>query len=320
MDFLVSSEPRGYLKKAAIFLFAVVFHVVGFYFLLHAKFHYKIYQYEPRVAVLLAPPEIIRVPKLPRRLTEAVRPPVPVVIRPGQKGEPAPAEASAKAGQIQSQELAGRGVAGGGAAQGGQAGGSGAAGGTAGPAAGGQVGALASGFALTFPSGTALNLSKPSGSSLESYLNPRGYQAGASVDFSKYLRSGISSLLPSGPGGGKPGGGSAGTGGQAGGASVSINVKAIDLAPWANIVLNRIQRNWSVAQSEGGTTKGEVQVSVLIAKNGDLLAVEVGISSKIDVLDQAALKAVNLSGPFPPLPVNFPNDSLSMDFVFQYGD
>jgi len=320
MELLVSSERQGYVKKAAIFLFAVAFHVIGFYVLLHAKFHYRIYQYGPPVAVLFAPPDIVKIPRLPRKLTEAARPSAPVIVRPGQGVQPTP-ETSAKPGQAQGQGLPGQGAAGGGAGQGGQAGGTGGPGGAAENA--GQALSLASGFGLTFPSGSALNLSKPTGNPLESYLNPRGYEAGGNVDFSKYLRSGISSLLPSGPNTGKPGGGRGGGGvggtGQAGGGSVAINVRAYDLGPWANVVLNRIQKNWSVSHSGEGEIKGEVWVSALISKSGELLGAEIELSSKVETLDQAALKAVNSSGPFPALPANFPDGSLAMDFVFQYG-
>jgi TonB family protein len=56
-----------------------------------------------------------------------------------------------------------------------------------------------------------------------------------------------------------------------------------------------------------------------MARNGDLLAVEIETPSKVDALDQAALRALQASGPFPPLPADFPKSSLDMVFVFQYG-
>jgi protein TonB len=116
-----------------------------------------------------------------------------------------------------------------------------------------------------------------------------------------------------------PGSGGRG-GGQARRASVSINVRNYNLAPWASDVLNRIQRNWSVAQTGESHWKGEVGIFVLMAKNGELLAIELESTSKIDVLDQAAMKSLQLSAPFPALPADFPNASLEMIFAFHYGD
>jgi len=83
--------------------------------------------------------------------------------------------------------------------------------------------------------------------------------------------------------------------------------------------MNKIQKNWSIVQSGEIGWRGEVGVSVLVAKSGQLLAIDVTSTSKIDLLDQAALKALDLSGPFPALPKDFPNSSLDVYFVFQYG-
>jgi protein TonB len=81
----------------------------------------------------------------------------------------------------------------------------------------------------------------------------------------------------------------------------------------------RIQKNWSLGQEAFAGYIGEVGVTVMMSKAGELLAVEIGASSKIDLLDQAAVKAVRLSAPFPSLPPDFPNSSLEMYLVFQYG-
>jgi len=182
----------------------------------------------------------------------------------------------------------------------------------------GAAGAWRPGFALTYPKRTPLDLGKPSENSLEDFLKPSRYQTRTDIDFSKYLGSHVPLSGPPG-GGGTPGAGGKGPGGQARGASVSLNIARYDFSPWANEVMNRIQKNWSLGQSSTGSWKGEVGISVLMTKSGELLAVEVASTSKVDVLDQAALRALQMSAPFPPLPADFPNARLEMYFVFQYG-
>jgi TonB family protein len=135
---------------------------------------------------------------------------------------------------------------------------------------------------------------------------------------------GVASLLR--PGGARPRpGGRVGTGvatgekGTGGGAAEPENVIRYDFTPWANDIVNKIQSQWSVAQSENAGWKGEVGVNVIIKKNGELLAAEIAKSSNIDIFDEAALRALRLCAPFPPLPPDFPADRLEMYFVFQYG-
>lgn len=101
---------------------------------------------------------------------------------------------------------------------------------------------------------------------------------------------------------------------------MALNVPSVDFSAWGEIVLNKIQRNWALDAGLGTAWKGEVGVTVLVARNGELLAVEIDAPTKIDFLDQAALRAVRSSGPFPPLPAKYLNSSLEVYLVFKYGD
>jgi outer membrane biosynthesis protein TonB len=47
--------------------------------------------------------------------------------------------------------------------------------------------------------------------------------------------------------------------------------------------------------------------------------IEVIVTSKIDALDQAAVRALELSLPFPALPADFPASNVEVYFIFQYG-
>lgn len=290
--------------------------MAGFYVFLHVKFTYKIYKYKEKAAdVILLPKEYFRFPTNAKQRTETAGPRQPLIIKPGHDIPPA-GPTPKTAGQTSAQGPPSQPAAGP-EAQRLPIAGSGVESPQATSGEGGTSGALASGFSLIYPSNARLSLAKPSENSLEELLKPSRYQARPDINFSKYVRPGISPGIPAGGGIGSAGG--KGSGGQARGASVSLNVMRYDLSPWADEVMNKIQKNWSIAQTGYETSKGEVGISVLITKNGELLAVEIESASKIDVLDQAALHALRLSAPFPPLPADFPNSSLELYFVFQYG-
>lgn len=180
-----------------------------------------------------------------------------------------------------------------------------------------------SGFRLTYPKSSGLNLAKPSENSIEDLLKPERYRSWSDVDFSKYLGQ----VRKPAAGESGSGGGSGAVTGSAGGrlpgpsrgSRVVPNIVKYDFTPWANAVVIKIQRNWSLGQDAFSGHIGEVGVTILMSRTGELLAAEVMESSKSDLLDQAALKAVRLSAPFPPLPSDFPNSSLEMYLVFQYG-
>jgi TonB family protein len=91
-----------------------------------------------------------------------------------------------------------------------------------------------------------------------------------------------------------------------------------DITPWAESAIARVQRNWAIPPRQGNEEKKAVEISVSIAKSGELLSFEIRNSSGIPALDLAALRAINLSTPFPQLPDDFPLDRLDADLLFQY--
>jgi TonB family protein len=173
---------------------------------------------------------------------------------------------------------------------------------------------------LTYYKDSPLNLAKPSENSIESLLKPDRYRSWLGTDFNKYLGKVKGPTGTAGSQGGQLGsGGVAGAIGPLRGSQAPPNIVRYDFTPWANEVMIRVQKNWSLGQDAFAGFIGEVGVTVMMSKSGELLAVEIGESSKIDLLDQAAVKAIRLSAPFPPLPPDFPNSSLEMYLVFQYG-
>jgi len=175
---------------------------------------------------------------------------------------------------------------------------------------------LFSGFDLKFPVGSDLDLSKTTKEESEvggayEYKERRG------MDFSKYLRSDLSRILPST---GKSSSGRPGKGQTGRRARASFKVQGYDITPWAERVVNRIQSNWTVPLHQAASVSQAVGVSVIIDKNGKLTSTEILSSSRVDSLDQAAIEAIRLSSPFPSLPDDFPYKTLEAFFVFQYYD
>ncbi|MGD0782476.1 MAG: TonB family protein [Candidatus Aminicenantales bacterium] len=311
------SESAGERRKrlAVPLLVSAVLHGLVLYAAFTSRWHYKIFTYQerPREA-FLAPRELARFPFVKG---EPVRPPA----RPGEKAATRPVSAAPEGGaaatgrttpkRVEPAEQTGPGPMA-----------------APGPSAG--LPGPYTDFKLTYPSDARLSLSKSAGKIEDRYLPPPShYRTRTDIDFSKYARQGalLSSASSGGPGEG-PGGAGSGRPGQAGqrarrpspGGSVGLNVPGVDFSAWGEIVLNKIQRNWALDAGLGTAWKGEVGLSVLVGRNGDLLAVEIDVPTKIEFLDQAVLRAVRSSGPFPPLPAKYLNSSLEVYLVFKYGD
>lgn len=301
-----------YIKKAAIFLGSAVLHGLLFYFLLHAKINYRIYRYDKSgvATVFLLSRDAVPFPKAPKSGALVSPGPEPLIIKPGRTAAVA---AVPEAPGVKPEPGAPPGPPGPPVVE------------SKGEAAAERSGAaspgVSAGFGLTYPLGSQLKLTKPAETSIDEILRPGRYRTRTDIDFSKYLRPEPGAMVPSGRIGiGKSGSGGGGGGQWPGrGASVTLNVARYDLVPWATGIMTKIQQNWTLNNAEDSGYRAEVRVSVMMARNGDLLAVEIETSSKVEALDQAALHALQASGPFPALPADFPKSALDMVFVFQYG-
>jgi TonB family protein len=109
-----------------------------------------------------------------------------------------------------------------------------------------------------------------------------------------------------------------GGGGQK--ARASFRVEDYDIAPWAEQVVNTILLNWDIPYPQELGIKGVVGISVVIQKNGELYSARVVSSSLVLLLDEAALEALRKSAPFPPLPGDFHLERFEAYFEFHYGD
>lgn len=305
MESNISGDKSLFIRRVVIFLVSAALHGAGFYAILHVKLNYRIFKYQGRIMpAIILPEESIPMMRF-REPRTAVPATAPAIIKPARTGQPGTGGAAAP---VQPAEKTPAGLGGIGS------------GSRAVPGETALPGGASPGFRLVYRKGGRLDLSKPGESPVGPLLRPNRYTTGAGKNLAQYTRSGAA--FPSGPGavgGSGPARGGAQAGGATRGAGLPENIVRYNFSPWANAVINKLQQNWSIYQTSEGPWKGEVGISVTIAKNGDVLAAEVQDSSHIDLLDQAALKAVALSAPFPPLPADFPADSLAIYFVFQVG-
>ncbi len=111
-----------------------------------------------------------------------------------------------------------------------------------------------------------------------------------------------------------------GIGGTAQKMGASFRIEDYDISPWAEKVVNTVLTNWIIPYPKEMGVKGVVGISVIIDESGEILSAQVVNSSLILLLDEAALKALKKSNPFPFLPEDFPRKSLEAYFEFHYDD
>lgn len=292
----------------------MIVHIVGFDFILHYKFTYEIYRLkEKTVAAFIMPKEKIVMPGMKNLFAGTPAGDNRTALQPIGG---APSGAGGAGSQQKPAEP--RGIPG---AQAGRPEGLGLSPQSQAEARGvlKETRNLSSGFVLAVPPNSKLDLSKEIGNLEDSYLPHDKYRARTDINFSKYLYPGGAASSVTGVGGrpGRPGktGAKAYIGGPA-----PANIQKVDLSRWANAVMNRIQKNWSISTAGDFTWKGEVGITVLVGKTGNLTLIEVIAPSKNDALDQAAMRALEMSAPFPALPAEFPDSSLEVYFIFQYGN
>ncbi len=127
-------------------------------------------------------------------------------------------------------------------------------------------------------------------------------------------KGGSSSLGRTGSGT-KGGTGNIGNPGGGGGAPGIDALREPDFGPYMRELQRRIKMNWDPPK---GNESKRVVLLFKIAKDGRLLSCRVNKSSGLPSADQAALKAVELTAPFRPLPADFRGQSIDIQFTFDY--
>ena len=154
------------------------------------------------------------------------------------------------------------------------------------------------------PTGAKVGSSAPPGAKGGSYAPRPSLSPSASSGGGQLSRG----SAPGGTGNiGNPGGG--------GGAPGIDALREPDFGPYMRELQRRIKLNWDPPK---GNESKRVILLFKIAKDGRLLSCRIHKSSGMPSADQAALKAVELTAPFRPLPADFRGQSIDIQFTFDY--
>ena len=120
----------------------------------------------------------------------------------------------------------------------------------------------------------------------------------------------------------QPGGGGGLTGGGRGGvegAPVPLDTPEPKYQDYFNKIRERIKANWIYPRQAGDRgIEGELLIEFHIAKDGRVSYIELRRSSGTAILDDAALTAVKLAQPFPPVPDDIAKQTLAINGQFKY--
>jgi protein TonB len=100
----------------------------------------------------------------------------------------------------------------------------------------------------------------------------------------------------------------------------STRIQIKDLTPWADQVLEKIEKNWIFDPARSQGIKGTVGISVTVTKSGEIISIEVSKSSGNPTLDSFAKNAVEMSVPLPSLPIMYPSNSIVFTIEFEYDE
>jgi TonB family protein len=98
-----------------------------------------------------------------------------------------------------------------------------------------------------------------------------------------------------------------------------FDTKGFPLGDYADTIVERIRGNWYIP-SNLRNSQGRTTVIFYIGKDGRYTNAHIVMSSGSTSLDLAALNAVLVSNPFPPLPAGFPGEQVGAKFVFKYNE
>jgi len=123
-----------------------------------------------------------------------------------------------------------------------------------------------------------------------------------------------------GPGSGIRLGGGLGAGSDTGSAySSQIGLSNFPFTYYLQIIIDRVSNNWFTSLVDPGIS-GSFQATVhfKIYKNGQISELKIEESSKIKSLDLSALRAIQTSAPFPPLPGAYEDEYLGIYLIFEH--
>lgn len=101
--------------------------------------------------------------------------------------------------------------------------------------------------------------------------------------------------------------------------SSQIGLSSFPFTYYLQIIIDRISSNWFTSLVDPGI-KGNFQSTVYfkIYKSGQISNLKIEESSGIRSLDLSALRAIQSSAPFPPLPKEYKNEYLGIHLIFEH--
>jgi protein TonB len=104
-----------------------------------------------------------------------------------------------------------------------------------------------------------------------------------------------------------------------GSGSISLDTADPRYKDYFNKIRERIKANWIYPRQAGEHgIEGELLIEFHIAKDGRVVYLELRRSSGTAILDDAALTAIKLAQPFPPLPDELAKRALAINGAFRY--
>ena len=173
------------------------------------------------------------------------------------------------------------------------------------------------------------NTYRPQGGATSTGGSRTGSSSGSGTPAPKFTSSGGSGSYGGGTRTGGSGGGSYSTRGSGGGLGSGSNpgpgnpngtpgidaIRQPNWGPYMRDLEQRIKRNWFPPK---GDSSKRVVITFTIARDGRLLSKKITKSSGVPLADQAALKAIESTAPFRPLPPEFKGTSVPIEFTFDY--
>lgn len=105
--------------------------------------------------------------------------------------------------------------------------------------------------------------------------------------------------------------------GSSAGSTVRVDDPDFRFAYYLEIIKERVGSNWSPPPVSGSGTSTSSVIYFRISKTGGISATKVEKKSGYDLFDKAAMRAVKLCDPLPPLPAGFKSRYLGVHFEFE---
>lgn len=100
--------------------------------------------------------------------------------------------------------------------------------------------------------------------------------------------------------------------------AVAVDARDFEFTYYLMLIRNKVALNWSPPTGLSAGRPARAVVYFRVARNGNVSAIRLESGSGAEFFDRAALRAVTLSDPLPPLPLGFPGSDLGIHFGFEY--